>query len=150
SRTVKAALEHSNASALSNRQVAEHCGVSEGTVRNYRKESTAQITQSEQTASPETPALRVRTGRDGRKINTAKIGKSKAQALDEQADILKRTDLPEESRAGVGMLKANQAIDCLSRIPKNDRQREQGFRFVIDWIKKESAQKTKLIRRVVV
>ena len=47
---------------LSNRQIAEHVGVSDFTVRKYRNEleATARISQSEK-----------RTGRDGLKINTA-------------------------------------------------------------------------------
>jgi hypothetical protein len=37
---------------------------------------------------------------------------------------------------GVGVFRANEAIDCLSRIPKNDRLRERGFQIVTDWIKR--------------
>ena len=66
SRAVQCALTHSNGAKLSDRQIAEHVGVSDFTVRKYRNEleATARISQSEK-----------RTGRDGRKINTAKIGK---------------------------------------------------------------------------
>ncbi len=53
-----AALAHPKAATLSNRQIAEHCGVDEGTVRRYRAEMTSGFPQS---------ALRL--GRDGRVIN---------------------------------------------------------------------------------
>jgi hypothetical protein len=35
----------------------------------------------------------------------------------------------------VGVLRANEAIDCLMRIPKNDAHRKRGFQIVTDWIK---------------
>src|SRR5262249_60206546 len=36
---------------------------------------------------------------------------------------------------GVGTVRAQEAINCLSRIPKNDALRERGFQIVMDWIK---------------
>ena len=36
---------------------------------------------------------------------------------------------------GVGVLRANEAIDALKRIPKNDALRKRGFQIVSDWIK---------------
>ncbi|MGE5510421.1 MAG: ParB N-terminal domain-containing protein [Bacteroidota bacterium] len=65
-RAVKAALAHPKAAGLSDRQIAEHVGVSDFMVREYRKqlESTARISQSP-----------TRTGRDGRTINVGNIGK---------------------------------------------------------------------------
>lgn len=42
-------------------------------------------------------------------------------------------DQPE--RKGVGILRANEAINCLIRIPKNDALRKRGFQIVTDWIK---------------
>lgn len=35
----------------------------------------------------------------------------------------------------IGVLRANEAIDCLKRIPRNDSHRERGFQVVMDWIK---------------
>jgi transposase len=68
-KAVLAALAHPKAEGLSNVQIAAHCGVSEATVRAYRKEaeSTSQIAKST-----------IRTGKDGRTINTANIGKRTA------------------------------------------------------------------------
>ncbi len=63
-RAVKAALKHAMATNFSNRQIAAHVGVDEGTVRAWREKVTAEIPQSAK-----------RTGRDGRTINTANIGK---------------------------------------------------------------------------
>lgn len=42
--------------------------------------------------------------------------------------------IPGVSR-GVGVARANEAIDCLKRIPKNDGLRKRGFQIVTDWIK---------------
>ena len=81
-RAVRASLAHPASAGLSNRQIAEHCGVDEKTVRKYRprKHSTAEIPQSSQhhpnaTTTPDIPKSRPRKGRDGRTINTAQIGK---------------------------------------------------------------------------
>ncbi len=64
--TVIAALKHPNGAKKSDRQIAEHVGVDHKTVSRYRSQlaPTGEIPQS-----PE------RTGRDGRTINTANIGK---------------------------------------------------------------------------
>ncbi len=95
-RAVRAALQHPKANNLSNWQVAEHCGVNESTVRRYRQkiESTSAMPKSNRpdetpganeigestSAMPKSDAHhaatdRLRTGRDGRTINTANIGK---------------------------------------------------------------------------
>ena len=64
---VKAAFLHPNGAKLSDGQIAEHVGVSDFMVRKYRAELTPIISESS-----------TRTGRDGRTINTANIGKTKA------------------------------------------------------------------------
>jgi len=38
-------------------------------------------------------------------------------------------------KQGVGVVRANEAINCLTRIPKNDPLRKRGFQIVTDWIK---------------
>jgi hypothetical protein len=65
-RAVRNALQHPKAEKLSNGELANHCGVSNETVRKYRMnlEATSKIWKSTS-----------RKGRDGRKINTTKIGK---------------------------------------------------------------------------
>jgi len=81
-RAVKAALRARP--GKSNREIAEHVGVAEGTVRKYRDEmeSTAQLAQSAR-----------RAGRDGRTINTANIGKT-AGAKAESPEPLDPDDIP--------------------------------------------------------
>jgi hypothetical protein len=37
---------------------------------------------------------------------------------------------------GVGIIRANEAIDCLNWIPKNDALRKRGFQLVTDWIRR--------------
>jgi len=61
------ALRHPKGAKMSDRQIAEHVGVSDRMVNKYRSDlaSTAKLSQSEE-----------RTGRDGRTINTANIGKA--------------------------------------------------------------------------
>ena len=74
-RATRAALLHPHGAKLSNRQIAEHVGVSEITVRRQREnlESTATLSQSES-----------RTGRDGRTINTSNIGNNPPADNEEQ------------------------------------------------------------------
>jgi len=68
-RAVKAALLHPSAAELSDGQIAVHVGVSDQMVRNYRRKaaSTSNGLKSSR-----------RTGRDGRSLNVARIGKSSA------------------------------------------------------------------------
>lgn len=65
-RAVKAALQHPTGAGMSDGQIAAHLGVSDQTVRNYRRRiaSTPKVLES-----------RRRKGLDGRTINVAKIGK---------------------------------------------------------------------------
>jgi hypothetical protein len=71
-RAVVAALGHPNGAQLSNRQIATHVGVDEGTVRNWREKLTAEIPQSPK-----------RKGRDGRTIKVTNIGKTASQPFPE-------------------------------------------------------------------
>ncbi|RIK74362.1 MAG: hypothetical protein DCC68_23265 [Planctomycetota bacterium] len=64
-RAVMAALSHTEGAKLSDVKIAEHCGVSHTFVAKLRGELSATCNGCK---SPH------RTGRDGRKINTAKIG----------------------------------------------------------------------------
>jgi uncharacterized ParB-like nuclease family protein len=67
-RQVIAALKHPTGASISNREIARHVGVDEGTVRGYREkmEVTAEIPQSTE-----------RTGADGRVYQTVNIGKAR-------------------------------------------------------------------------
>lgn len=46
-----------------------------------------------------------------------------------------KADVPPGVPRGVGINRGNDAINALSRIPRNDRLRERGFQIVVDWIK---------------
>jgi ParB family chromosome partitioning protein len=43
--------------------------------------------------------------------------------------------VPDTTRPGVGVERANEAINALKRIPKNDPLRKRGFQIVTDWIR---------------
>ena len=49
-----------------------------------------------------------------------------------------QSDPIEGKHRGVGVLRANEAINCLMQIPKNDQLRKRGFQIVTDWIKANS------------
>jgi hypothetical protein len=40
----------------------------------------------------------------------------------------------------VGVIKANEAVNCLKAIPKSDALRKRGFQIVSDWIKHNSKE----------
>lgn len=80
-RVVQNAMQHPKALELSNVQIADHCGVNEITIRRHRKAIDATSTMSKSdTSSVSAPGRkkpRPRTGRDGRTIDTSRIGKHK-------------------------------------------------------------------------
>jgi hypothetical protein len=45
-------------------------------------------------------------------------------------------EIPEGELQGKGVIRANEAINCLTRIPKNDALRSRGLQIVADWIRK--------------
>lgn len=62
------------------------------------------------------------------------IAKSKEGVGDDDSTDAKST--PAEIKVqGVGVIRANEAINCLTRIPKDDPLRKRGFQIVMDWIK---------------
>ena len=69
-------------------------------------------------------------------IEAAKAKKSTQGKVSPQAKPQKDAgSKPEGVMQGVGVIRANEAINCLSRIPKNDGLRKRGFQIVSDWIK---------------
>lgn len=58
-----------------------------------------------------------------------------APANDDHDDDGEEEDAPKNGRTGKGVILANEAINCLIRIPKNDPLRKRGFQIVMDWIK---------------
>jgi hypothetical protein len=167
-RAVRAALKHEKSASLSNQSIADHCGVSEFTIRKYRDEleSTSRISKStdarrtnvthhggderqltsilsksNDTRQPDghalstpqgnggepnltsilsksndtgnsrvvrPPASRPRTGRDGRTINTARIGKPRRS--------------PSPASAKPGTAPANTALSTMSARDSGDSE----------------------------
>lgn len=60
---------------------------------------------------------------------------SLSRPIDSQADQEKPANDGEIKVRGVGVFRANEAINSLSRIPKNDALRKRGFQIVTDWIR---------------
>jgi hypothetical protein len=50
-------------------------------------------------------------------------------------DAQEEPELPEGQMRGKGVICANEAINCLMRIPNNDRLRKRGFQIVTDWMR---------------
>ena len=102
---------------------------------------------------PEKPRPR-KTIRKGKvvKMDTAKIGTSKAtparpaapesnlfSSLSEEhlaSPAEEESPVEKNGRMPVGVVRANEAINCLIRIPKNDALRKRGFQIVTDWIRR--------------
>ena len=67
-----------------------------------------------------------------RVLKTLNNGKRRIRPTEDETPETK----PEPGKfRGVGVLRANEAIDALKRIPKNDALRKRGFQIVTDWIK---------------
>lgn len=88
-RAVMVLLEDKEWVQWSDREIARRAGVSAPTVGALRKEVTVKLLQSDQTAEPAQPATR--TGADGRTINTANIGKPKAETPAPAVDLSEYT-----------------------------------------------------------
>ena len=56
---------------------------------------------------------------------------------------------PEGERRGKGVILANEAINCLIRIPKNDALRKRGFQVVSDWINRNLLDSPLALREIV-
>ncbi|MBN2294876.1 MAG: ParB N-terminal domain-containing protein [Pirellulales bacterium] len=137
-KAVVSALRHPNGAKLSDRQIAEHVGVSDFTVRKYRKElkATARISQSD-----------TRTGRDGRTINTVNIGTNhrKSEEEPEIVEVFEDEEPPEgyeyeelsprDLKLCEGGICGRQAVDLLKRVRPNDKHYNLCFEIVLDWIK---------------
>ena len=108
-RALKSALLHSKAQGLSDEQIATHVGVHRNTVLAYRKEMTCTNCASQSA---------VRTGKDGRTINTGNIGKRKAGPTPRRREL-------EELRAKFAAAKQTAPMQFLAAIePPNPTQVE--------------------------
>lgn len=166
-KAVQQALHHEKGAGMSDNAIAEYLGVSHPFVGKIRK-------QLEADSSLET--VTSRTGKDGRRINTAKIGKNKPvdDPVDQPVDVEPTTKGPcakggehewteddgevfcrkcyepgdsvddepvkavgpKPKKAGKGVELANEAINVLKRIPRNDPFRQRAGEIVTDWCKR--------------
>jgi ParB family chromosome partitioning protein len=81
-----------------------------------------------------------------------KIGQGKAKSVAEalgkkRGATAAADELPPGVRRGVGVDKANEAIDCLKKIPKKDRLRKRGFQIVSDWISRDGFIRRELLTK---
>jgi len=146
---VEAALKASP--EKSDRAIASEVGVSHEFVRQVRPSLSTVDSQ---------PTTRV--GRDGRAIDTSNIGRRQPEpepvavaveeydegdpppddpddetgVMDDEPDDPEGSPQPGEIKSlGVGIERANEAINCLKRIPKNDGLRRRAFKIVMDWMR---------------
>ena len=131
-RAVKAALQHPGGVGLSDGQIAAHVGVSDQTVRNYRRrmESTPKVLKSAK-----------RKGRDGRTINVARIGKASTAPQSPSppqppepavsAAVPNNEALP--SRAP-GRTKRSQKVDRLARLTLSFIEATKHLALLVGWL----------------
>lgn len=67
-------------------------------------------------------------------VSTAK-GRPNARVAAYEPDESHEEEKSNGQSRGKGVALANEAIDCLKRIPKNDALRKRGFQIVSDWIR---------------
>jgi transposase-like protein len=123
-RAVKAALLHPKGAVLSDSQIAEHVGVDQKTVTNWRHQ--LQATQ-------EIPKSQKRTGRDGRTINTTNIGRRKRRTdgpTSNMADGVEpntpASTSPEELRRNLEMPEAGEAKTVRANTKRPNPTRPSG------------------------
>lgn len=102
-RAVIAALSHPQGATMSDRQIAVHCGVSHTLVGENRK----RLSESD---SQKPPATQIRTGRDGRSINTTNIGQGRRPASD--------AGKPRKQFGGISPHAHRPVRDCASPYPE--------------------------------
>ncbi len=125
-------------------RLAEEYGVGSRTIRRDAQFSEA-VDKIGENVSREVKN-EILTGRSElTKQDVLEIGAMPATKQAEAVEVVKRgkpaieaENEPAGERKGVGVIKANEAINCLTRIPKNDALRKRGFQIVKDWIKANS------------
>lgn len=104
------------------KQLAAIAGVSEGTLR--KGAIVLEQADDETKAAYEAGEL---------KTNTAY--KRVQERKQNEAEVEAEADAPPTKRPGVGIIKANMAIDALKRIPRDDEFRVRAFQMVKDWMR---------------
>jgi hypothetical protein len=99
-RAVIAALSHPQGAKMSDRHIAEHCGVNHSTVSRIRSELESTVAKRQSS---------VRAGRDGRTIKTANIGQGRRQTSD--------AGKPRKQFGGISPHAHRPVRDCASSYP---------------------------------
>lgn len=86
-------------------------------------------------AAQSPPAPAKVTGRDGKQYAATRPQTTQKRPSPPKADAEPSREAKSYGVKGIGVFKANEAIDCLSRIPKNDPFRKRAKEIVLDWIK---------------
>lgn len=68
-------------------------------------------------------------------LDAALANKNKGSSPKSEPAKQEKKSKRKDGLVGVGIIRANEAINCLSRIPKNDALRKRGFQLVSDWMK---------------
>lgn len=126
------------------KRIADELGVGERTIRRDAQFSEA-VDRIGENVSKDVKN-EILTGRSGlTKESVLEIGAMPATKQAEAVEVAKRgkpaiesENKPGTDRQGVGVIRANEAVNSLSRIPKNDALRKRGFQIVKDWIKANS------------
>lgn len=127
----------------SDTEIARRANVNQSTVTRIRHDVSLM-----QSISDPTTQERTYTNKHGKQstMRTGNIGKARTTAAPEEDHIdpgieseptsTQREDVKAKtSKPGKGVMLANEAINCLMRIPKNDPLRKRGFQIVTDWIR---------------
>lgn len=142
---------HSAPAQVTNMEAAKLMNVSERTVRRARRIQKSAI--PEIVKMVESGDIPVTIGEvaaqadeaDQRKAIKQGVDGVKALAKDNSPKKKTGSDPVEQKKEhiegeirGVGITRAHEAINCLTRIPKNDALRKRGFQVVTDWISHNS------------
>jgi hypothetical protein len=135
----------------SNRLIAEHIKVDHKTIAQYKRDlsSTGEIPQSPTSRGAdgiERPAQMPRAPtcpdcggtefyEDGDCVECYEPPEEQKDKTEEKEPQTDNLEPPANTLRGVGVLRANEAIDRLKQIPRNDRLRKRGFQVVTDWIR---------------
>lgn len=135
---------------MSQRAIAEVVGVSQPAVNKMLRKQV--ITELSPEPAENEPAPKV-TGKDGKKYPATKPPRAKPvepepeeEVEDEDEGEGEPGDEPAPARPtaaarverqlnGVGVIRANEAINCLIRIPRDDSLRARGLQIVADWVR---------------
>jgi len=139
-KAVRAALAHPKGVGMSDRDLAQHVGVTNKTVGKYR---------CEMESTEEIPQLRTRTGQDGRTRDTSNIGRRRSPAdstpprqimtkeayeAEAAAEAVDDAPAPGFQAPSKAIPKAYEAIGVLKSILPSDPRRIEAMHMVRDWI----------------